>query len=309
MILFLIITFLLSSSYVKPQSSSFTSTTLTTSSSTSTTTQAALVCFNSYGSGTKLEGFCIQVTDCKGAALIGNCTSSQICCIRDSTSSTSTSKIITKSIFLKIAGNTARNDWLYNYFSESMINAQINTENRAAAYLSQLIGETDYFKSIESIKPEKDYDLGIGNNEAGAGSLYRGRGGILLRGKLNYQLASDKITGLTNLVLRPEYAAFPSYAFKIAAWFWTSNAYVVQSTSLSRKESLNILADGTFFNYTMLTNSLTNNLQSLKQRADINDLILKELSYSTLKRGQGILCSRGENQNETGFAIPICLSE
>ena len=275
------------------------------------TTDSSTPCTNSYGSSTKLKGYCSQVNDCQGGAFIGNCSiSSLICCVSDVSSSTSTNKLITKEIFLKIAGNTSRNDWLYNYFSESMLKAEINTQNRAAAYLSQLIGETGFFKSIESVKSEKDDDLTIGNNRTGDGSLYRGRGGILLRGKSNYQLAKNRITGLTaDLVLNPEYAVLPSYAFKIAAWFWIENAYVVKSTSLSSKESLNILVDGTFFNYTMLTNSLTNNLQSLKQRASLNDLILNELKYGTLKRGQGISCSIGENKNETGFAIPICLAE
>jgi len=275
------------------------------------TTSLKTPCTNSYGNISKLIGYCSQVDECKGGAFIGNCTSSSlICCVLDMSSSISTNKLITKEIFLKIAGNTPRNDWLYNFFSESMTKAQITTENRAAAYLSQLIGETDYFKSIESVKSEKDDDITIGNNQTGDGSLFRGRGGILLRGKSNYQLAKNKITDLAiDLVINPEYAVFPSYAFKIAAWFWNENAYIVQSTSLSRKESLNILVDGTFFNFTMLTNSLTNNLQSLKQRAAINDLILNELNYGTLKRGQGISCSAGENKNETGYAVPICLAE
>ena len=104
----------------------------------------------------------------------------------------------------------------------------------------------------------------------------------------------------------PEFAAFPSYAFKLGAWFWTQNAFVVTSPNLAIKESLNKLVDGTFFNFSMLTHSLTNNLQSLKQRANLNELILREINNLTLKRGQGIVCSDGE-AGEKGYAVPICL--
>ena len=281
----------------------------------STTTINQLIsCNNLYGSSTKLTGDCSLIYNCKGAAFVTTgCPNPQICCVQDTSSSSSTNSKITKAIFLKIAGNTARNDWIYNYFSESMILAEIDNEYKAAAYLSQLIGDTDYFKSIEAIRPEKDNDLSIGNNKTGDGSLYRGRGGILLRGRLNYELASNGLNlSNNNLIQYPEYAVFPSNAFKIAAWFWKSNAFVVKSTSISKKESLNNLVDGTFFNFTMLTHSLTNNIQSLKQRAELNDLILKELNYNALKRGQGIQCtdeSDGGKSNETGFAVPICLSD
>jgi len=279
-----------------------------------TTTESSLKpCVNIFGnnSTTKQNATCSMVSDCKGAAFSTyDCPVLQICCVQDPYSSSATSSIITKAIFLKIAGNTTRNDWIYNYFSESMPLAEINDENRAAAYLSQLIGETDYFKSIESSRPEKDIDTSIGNNKSGDGSLYRGRGGILLRGRTNYELASIGLND-NNLLQYPEYAVFPSKAFKIAAWFWKSNAYVVNSTSISKKESLNNLVDGTFFNFTMLTHSLTNNLQSLNQRAGLNDLILKYLNYNNLKRGQGIQCTdeSDSNNNETGFAVPICLSD
>ena len=107
----------------------------------------------------------------------------------------------------------------------------------------------------------------------------------------------------------PEFAAFPSYAFKLGAWFWTNNSFVVTSTNLAQKASLNILVDGTFFNYSMLTHSLTSNLQSLKQRANLNEFILREINNLTLKRGQGISCniSNDGDESEMGYAVPVCL--
>ncbi len=106
-------------------------------------------------------------------------------------------------------------------------------------------------------------------------------------------------------------AAFPSNAFKLAAWFWKQNAYVIKSLNPAKKESLNNLVDSSFFSYTMLTHSLTNNLQSLKQRANLNEQILNMLNSSNkMKRGQGIGCSfKNGNRNLSGLAVPICLAD
>ena len=151
------------------------------------------------------QGNCSLVDECKGAALIGTCSKSLLCCIED-TSSKSSSNIITKEIFLKVAGNTSRNEWLYGHFVDSLspILKNGNTGqniNRAAAYLSQILGETNFFRFIESPTSEKDLDINIGNNRSGDGSLYRGRGAILLRGRLNYRLATEK-SGIFDFSMR-----------------------------------------------------------------------------------------------------------
>jgi predicted chitinase len=253
--------------------------------------QQLSVCSNKYGLNF-LSGVCSGIDECQGAAFLGNCSNTkQICCMEEKVFSFPANSIITKQIFLKITGNTPRNSFLYNYFSESMQLAKINTKYQASAYLSQLIGETDYFRSIESPKPEPDYSGLIGNTVVGAGSTYRGRGAILLRGLLNYQLANASLfrTVGYDLVSNPERVAFPSIAFKVGAWFWDKNAYVIKSDKPAIKESLSILADGTFLNFTHMTHSLTNNLNSLAQRANVNDLIIKELNQTNIKRGQGFL--------------------
>ncbi len=100
--------------------------------------------------------------------------------------------------------------------------------------------------------------------------------------------------------------SFPSIAFKTAAWFWTQNAYVVKDTSPAKVTNLNEMADGTFLGFTQLTHSLTTRVKSLKERALINELILKEFSEtSALKRGEGIACNL--NDGTRGYAVPICL--
>ena len=134
------------------------------------------------------EGTCLAVDRCKGAALPGNCANKNtVCCVNDVQSTkTGEDKWISRDIFYKIVGETERNKALYGYFYESMGLAQISNEYQAAAYLSQLAGETDNFKTMVSPKLEKDFNDDIGNNQANDGFRYKGRGAILLRGRGNY---------------------------------------------------------------------------------------------------------------------------
>ena len=60
-----------------------------------------------------------------------------------------------------------------------------------------------------------------------------------------------------------------------------------------------------WYSFTHLTHALTTTLNSLKMRAEINDKLLAEMGYSTMKRGQGVRCSLSDNSN--GYAVPICL--
>ena len=141
-------------------------------------------------------GSCKPIDECAGAALAGNCTTSGLtCCIEEISPPLykPENRIITKEIFLKISGNTLRNQAIYNYFVESMELAEIKNEYQAASYLSQLIGETKYFKSMESLQIESDFTPQLGNNATGDGIKFRGRGSILLRGKRNYELANARI--------------------------------------------------------------------------------------------------------------------
>lgn len=103
----------------------------------------------------------------------------------------------------------------------------------------------------------------------------------------------------------PEKAAFPSIAFKIAAWYWLNNAYVTKSNETSIKGSLNQLADGTYHSFSLLAYSLINDLSDLLKRLEINDNILKELNGRPLKKGRGVNCVLN---NQIGYTVPICLS-
>lgn len=105
---------------------------------------------------------------------------------------------------------------------------------------------------------------------------------------------------------QPDKVSLPSIAFKIAAWFWTENAYVIVDTNEAYKSSLNRLADGTFLSFTQLTHSITTNIKSLKERAKYNEEILEQFEYVSMKRGQGVECILHSTEL-IGHAIPVCL--
>jgi putative chitinase len=60
-----------------------------------------------------------------------------------------------------------------------------------------------------------------GNDQPGDGYLYRGRGYIQLTGKDNYRAAGEALD--LDLVGKPDLAADPKHASKIAAWYWTNH--------------------------------------------------------------------------------------
>lgn len=147
-------------------------------------------CQNKYGSQ-KLNGQCTSADDCTGAALVGDCTTpALICCIKDDETANMslTHPKLTKEKFLKIAGDNERNKVLYHFFVGSlslfMVPNDPNEEFQIAAYMSQMLGETKYFRKLESgiveVAPGDDEET---RNET---ELYQGRGGILLRGLQTY---------------------------------------------------------------------------------------------------------------------------
>ena len=162
--------------------------------------QDSLACKNLHGND-KFNGTCTFVDECTGAALRGSCiNTNHVCCIKD-TPSTYTPKnpIINLGLFIKVVGNTPRNNALYNWFAEALEISQINTPNRAAAFLATLAGETNNFRDLES--PINDADDVFGNSAPGDGSLFRGRGAILVRGKDNYISANNSHLTLGNIYI------------------------------------------------------------------------------------------------------------
>jgi putative chitinase len=60
----------------------------------------------------------------------------------------------------------------------------------------------------------------LGNKHVGDGERYHGRGFIQLTGRDNYRMASDAL-GI-DLLNKPELAARPDVAAKVAVWYWNT---------------------------------------------------------------------------------------
>ena len=146
----------------------------------------------------------------------------------------------------------------------AMLNRQINTPQRAAAFLAQIgheSGELHYVRELGSDQYLSKYDTGVlaarlGNTpEAdGDGQKYRGRGLIQITGRRNYLACSQALFGDDRLLLQPQLLEQPQWACESAAWFWQSNG-------------LNELADNDQF--TTITRRINGGLNGLDDRLQL----------------------------------------
>ena len=146
----------------------------------------------------------------------------------------------------------------------AMRNRQINTPQRAAAFLAQIgheSGELHYVRELGSDQYLSKYDTGVlaarlGNTpEADAdGQKYRGRGLIQITGRRNYLACSQALFGDDRLLLQPQLLEQPQWACESAAWFWQSNG-------------LNELADKDQF--TTITRRINGGLNGLDDRLQL----------------------------------------
>jgi len=167
---------------------------------------------------------------------------------------------------------------------DAMTRFNINTPQRNAAFLAQVMHESGELKNVVenlnysvfnlkrvfpkyfpnddiatmyALRPEKIANrvyanrMGNGTEESGDGWRYRGRGLIQLTGHDNYAALTIDLN--TDFVMHPELLAQPEYAAMSAAWFWN-------------KHKLNDLADintlASFTSITKIINGGTNGLES-----------------------------------------------
>ncbi|AVE07468.1 lysozyme [Pseudomonas palleroniana] len=148
--------------------------------------------------------------------------------------------------------------------NSAMSNRQINTPQRAAAFLAQIgheSGELHYVRELGSDQYLSKYDTGplasrLGNTpEAdGDGQKYRGRGLIQITGRRNYLACSQALFGDDRLLQQPQLLEQPQWACESAAWFWQSNG-------------LNELADKGQF--TTITRRINGGLNGLDDRLQL----------------------------------------
>jgi putative chitinase len=136
----------------------------------------------------------------------------------------------------KEAGITTR-------IGQAMFIAQLAHESAGFTRLQEMGGKTRYTfaKYAEKEADDKEYDYfffmydkdspsprrqkvakNLGNENAGDGARYKGRGYIQLTGRSNYRKAGKDL-GL-ELEKEPELAANPLQAARIAAWFWKTRS-------------------------------------------------------------------------------------
>jgi putative chitinase len=97
----------------------------------------------------------------------------------------------------------------------------INTKLRQAAFLAQILHETDNLQYTEEVASGKKYEgrKDLGNTKKGDGERYKGCGCIMITGRANYAAVSKGLG--VDFVSHPELLKEPNYAVQSACWWWT----------------------------------------------------------------------------------------
>lgn len=133
--------------------------------------------------------------------------------------------------------------------SDSMMEFDINTKARQAAFIAQIGHESGQLRYVRELASGSAYEgrKDLGNTMPGDGVKYKGRGLIQITGKANY-VALMMALGIDCLE-NPEVLEEPVNASRSAAWFW-------------KDRGLNELADqGNFLAITKRINGGTNGLE------------------------------------------------
>lgn len=152
----------------------------------------------------------------------------------------------------------------FPFLEQAMDEFEINTPLREAAFLAQIAHESGEFRFMEEIwgptaaqnhyEPPHPKARELGNNHAGDGKRFKGRGPIQITGRANYRKYGD-LLGL-DLEGHPESAAKPDVGFRTAGAFWKSHG-------------LNELADEQEFE--KITRRINGGINGLKDRIKYYD--------------------------------------
>ncbi len=104
----------------------------------------------------------------------------------------------------------------------------INSHQRQAMFIAQVMHESGEFRYLEELGNDKyfdKYDTGklaanLGNTPQadGDGALYKGRGLIQITGRANYLMCGQALR--LPLLKKPELLEEPRHAVTSACWFW-----------------------------------------------------------------------------------------
>lgn len=120
---------------------------------------------------------------------------------------------------------TTRSQVLARYvepLNATMQEFEINTPEREAMFLAQVAHESGGFNYVRELASGEAYEgrKDLGNDCAGDGVKYKGRGLIQITGKANYRSCGESL-GI-NLVESPESLETPILASRSAGWFWNA---------------------------------------------------------------------------------------
>jgi len=112
-------------------------------------------------------------------------------------------------------------DLLYEPLVKAMNKYQITTALRAAHFIAQVGHETASFLYMEEIASGAAYEgrSDLGNNQAGDGKRFKGRGLIQLTGRANYTAYSNDC-GVDYVTNPTAVASDPFVCVDVAAWYW-----------------------------------------------------------------------------------------
>ncbi|ORJ96102.1 glycoside hydrolase family 19 protein [Prescottella equi] len=129
--------------------------------------------------------------------------------------------------------------------NEALAKAAIDTPLRKAAFIAQLVVESDSFRTFEEYASGRAYEgrSDLGNFAPGDGERFKGRGAIQVTGRHNYESVSQYL-GI-DFVANPELMATPENAFETAAWYWQSRNLNAVSDSGSIESVSRIVNGGT----------------------------------------------------------------
>lgn len=117
---------------------------------------------------------------------------------------------------------------LLSNLNYSMELVGINTFNRIAFFLANVMHESGDFRWLEEIHDGSNYEFrkDLGNIQKGDGKLFKGRGILGVTGRFNHRAftvwANSKGV-LKDFVKEPQLLAKPDYACLSAVWYWQVN--------------------------------------------------------------------------------------
>lgn len=118
----------------------------------------------------------------------------------------------------------ARADVFAAPLAAAMLQFEVNTPTRAAAFLAQVAHESGQLRLLREIwgptPAQRRYEgrADLGNSESGDGKRFMGRGLIQVTGRKNYLLCGFCLH--LDLLTHPELLELPVHSAASAGWYW-----------------------------------------------------------------------------------------